>query len=132
MDGSLVELSSGAWRVAGNPVGTGLSNGYIYWSHNFGALTDNYAVMSGIVPPPTPATPVIMTSNWGTANNPGINTDDANPAAQYNPFNIRFRHMGNTAANALMIDGHVESFTFNPRTNVTSLLDKNIFVNTQW
>ncbi len=132
MDGSLVELSSGAWRVAGNPVGTGLSNGYIYWSHNFGALTDNYAVMSGIVPPPTPATPVIMTSNWGTASNPGINTDDANPAAQYNPFNIRFRHMGNTAANALMIDGHVESFTFNPRTNVTSLLDKNIFVNTQW
>jgi len=133
MDGSLQQLSSGAWRVAGNPVGTGLSEGFIYYTSNFGALTDNYASMTGIMPPPTLATPVIMISNWDQGNkHAAINTDDANPTVAYNPFNIRFRHMGNTVANALMVDGHVESFSFNPKTNVTSLLDKNIFVNTQW
>jgi prepilin-type N-terminal cleavage/methylation domain-containing protein/prepilin-type processing-associated H-X9-DG protein len=133
MDGSLQELPSGSWRVAGIPVGTGLSEGFIYYTGNFGALTDNYASMSGINPPPTPATPVIMTSNWDQGNKYNvINHDDTSLTAPLNPFNIRFRHMGNTAANALMIDGHVESFSFNPKTNLPSLLDKNIFVNTQW
>jgi prepilin-type processing-associated H-X9-DG protein len=135
MDGSLQELASGSWRVAGIPVGQGLSNGYIFYSRNFGALTDNYLSMTGISSPvPTPNTPVVMTSNFAAAGhpNPGvINTDDIAPF-QYNGFNVRFRHMGNTVANALMIDGHVESFSLNPTTYVTSLLDKNIFVNTQW
>ncbi|HEX4054903.1 MAG TPA: prepilin-type N-terminal cleavage/methylation domain-containing protein [Tepidisphaeraceae bacterium] len=131
-DATLVEMPSGAWRVAGDPVGTGLSKGYIYWTGNFGDLTDNYAAMTGITPRPTQATPVDMTSDWNQANVPNvINHDDTDPNNPLNPFDVRFRHMGNTRANALMVDGHVESFTFNPRTNVTSLLDKNIFVNTQ-
>jgi prepilin-type processing-associated H-X9-DG protein len=132
-DGTLVQLPSGAWRVAGIPVGTGLSEGNIYWTGNFGSLTDNYSAISSqsaSQPAPSPTTPVNMISDWDQSNaNHVINHDDTNNAAPLNPFNIRFRHMGNTAANALMIDGHVESFTFNPRNNTTSLLDKNIFVN---
>jgi prepilin-type processing-associated H-X9-DG protein len=133
MDGSLAELPSGAWRVAGIPVGTGLSEGFIYYSRNFGALTDNYASMTGISnPPPTLATPVIMISNWDQGQKYNSINTDTDTATQSNPFNIRFRHMQNSVANALMLDGHVESFSFNPKTNVTSLVDKNIFVNTQW
>ena len=132
MDGSLQELPSGAWRVAGIPVGIGLCEGRIGWSANFGALADNYAAMN---PGITSATPVNMISNWDQGQQfNSINVDDTSqaiPPVLLNPFNIRFRHMGNTVANALMIDGHVESFTFNPKTNVTSLLNKNIFVNLQ-
>jgi len=58
-----------------------------------------------------------------------MNTDDANPNSLQNPFNIRFRHLGNTTANALMVDGHVETYTYNSNTGVTSLLFKNIMVN---
>jgi len=48
--------------------------------------------------------------------------------------NIRFRHMKNTAANALMVDGHVETFRYHPKKlpgdpTVTTLLKKNIYVN---
>lgn len=136
MDGSLLELPSGAWRCAGDPVGTGLSDGWIYYSGNFGGFTDNYASYTSpsIIPPATPATPVTMISNWASAATQAsaINSDDTSLTAPQNPFNIRFRHMGNTVANALMVDGHVESFSFNPKTRVTNLLDKNIFVNVQW
>ena len=51
-----------------------------------------------------------------------------------NPRNIRFRHRKNTVANALMVDGHVESFEFNPRKasnnkTVTNFKRKNLYVN---
>lgn len=51
-----------------------------------------------------------------------------------NPHNIRFRHTKDTVANALMVDGHVESFTYNPKRApndpaVTTLKRKNVFVN---
>ncbi|HEY7089535.1 MAG TPA: type II secretion system protein [Tepidisphaeraceae bacterium] len=64
----------------------------------------------------------------GTTSGPG---DSANYA---NAYNIRFRHAKNTIMNALMVDGHVESFTFNPKVpandkNVTSLKLKNICIN---
>jgi prepilin-type N-terminal cleavage/methylation domain-containing protein/prepilin-type processing-associated H-X9-DG protein len=133
-DATLLELPSGAWRVAGDPVGTGLSEGNIYWTGNFGALTDNYTAITGpqnsSLPAPSLTTPVNMFSDWDQQNaNHAINHDDTNPNSLLNPFNVRFRHMGNTMANALLVDGHVESFTFNPKNNTTSLLDKNIFVN---
>ncbi|HUB24348.1 MAG TPA: prepilin-type N-terminal cleavage/methylation domain-containing protein [Tepidisphaeraceae bacterium] len=35
-----------------------------------------------------------------------------------NPQNFRFRHLGNTACNCLMVDGHVESFNFNTQRYV--------------
>jgi prepilin-type processing-associated H-X9-DG protein len=53
---------------------------------------------------------------------------------QQNTGNIRFRHLNNTQANALMVDGHCESFRFNSGKavddpNVTSFLRKNLYVN---
>ena len=59
------------------------------------------------------------------------NTNRDNPQ---NVGTIRFRHMKDTIANALMADGHAESFTYNPKRapndpTVTSFLRKNIYVN---
>ena len=53
---------------------------------------------------------------------------------------IRFRHMKDTVANVLMVDGHVERFTYDPKKppndpHVTTLLRRNINVNdaaTHW
>jgi prepilin-type N-terminal cleavage/methylation domain-containing protein/prepilin-type processing-associated H-X9-DG protein len=71
-----------------------------------------------------------------TFNNPMVapNTDPTAIGGNHpNFYNIRFRHNKNTAMNALMVDGHVESFTYNPKLppndkNVTSLKRKNIHV----
>jgi prepilin-type N-terminal cleavage/methylation domain-containing protein len=43
--------------------------------------------------------------------------------------NIRFRHMGNTQCNALCVDGHVDVFNYNPRTQTTDLTRGRINVN---
>jgi prepilin-type N-terminal cleavage/methylation domain-containing protein/prepilin-type processing-associated H-X9-DG protein len=43
--------------------------------------------------------------------------------------NIRFRHIDNTQCNALFCDGHVESFTYNPKTQTTDLTRSHINVN---
>lgn len=58
-----------------------------------------------------------------------VNTD-----TDRNPHNFRFRHRKDTALNALMLDGHVETFTFDKRKplnhpNVTNLKRKNVYVN---
>jgi prepilin-type N-terminal cleavage/methylation domain-containing protein/prepilin-type processing-associated H-X9-DG protein len=132
-DGTLEQLPSGSWRVAGIPVGIFMSNGWIGYTGNFGCFLDNYAAITA-VPGINQGTPVAMGPDAGAptaANQIYINTDDADPANLQNPFNIRFRHMQNTMANALMVDGHVESFTYNSKNMTTSLLDKNIFVNKQ-
>jgi prepilin-type N-terminal cleavage/methylation domain-containing protein/prepilin-type processing-associated H-X9-DG protein len=76
----------------------------------------------------------------GPPNSWNADTDDDSNAG-----NIRFRHMGNTVANALMLDGHVEAFHYKayPRGTTpttpgqattaygltTDLLRKNIDVN---
>jgi prepilin-type N-terminal cleavage/methylation domain-containing protein/prepilin-type processing-associated H-X9-DG protein len=127
-DATLELLPSGAWRVAGDPVGSGISNGWIYYTGNFGCLTDNYSLYTA-VPGIGPNTPVVMTSTWAPNNLSVINTDDGNFNNLLNPFNIRFRHLQDSTANALMIDGHVETFSYNPKSHTTSLLNKNIFVN---
>jgi prepilin-type processing-associated H-X9-DG protein len=49
-------------------------------------------------------------SDDGVPINPGINQDTANGAAG----DIRWRHLNNTAANFLMVDGHVETHTIKP------------------
>jgi prepilin-type N-terminal cleavage/methylation domain-containing protein len=43
--------------------------------------------------------------------------------------NIRFRHMGNTQANCLCVDGHVDVYNYNPRTHSTDLTRLHINVN---
>jgi prepilin-type processing-associated H-X9-DG protein len=138
MDGSLAQMTSGSWRVSGNagtPVGEGLCDGWIYFSSNFGGLTNNnYSLIPGNV---NQATPVPLGDVFAAVSDSlaHVNQDDGNPAGTdpkglpCNARNIRFRHLGNTAANALMVDGHVETYAFNPHNNTSSLLLKNLLVN---
>jgi len=84
-------------------------------------LTDAYSQVAGLdggQPVDLAADPTV----GGTAAD--INTDSAK-----NPGNFRFRHSNETKANALMMDGHVQSFTYNKQTKTSDLLRRNIFVN---
>lgn len=140
MDGSLAQMSSGSWRVSGNagdPVGEGLSGGWIYYQGAyFGAFTDNYSLYIPnvyTVPPNVPIGPntaVPLDDNFNGASTAYENQDDGNPVdvTPLNARNIRFRHLGNTTANALMVDGHCETYTFNAHLKTSSLLCKNLFV----
>ena len=119
-------------------MGEGLSDGWIGYSGYFGALTDNnYSSIPGSPiggGPWTQNSPVSLADNYHGSSLAHVNQDDGNPldttaSAAYNACNIRFRHDGNTTANALMVDGHVQSFVFNPHYNTSSLLCKNLFVN---
>jgi prepilin-type N-terminal cleavage/methylation domain-containing protein/prepilin-type processing-associated H-X9-DG protein len=76
----------------------------------------------------TPNTPVHLKPASPPRNmSQAINVDNN---ATYYASNIRFRHMKNTVTNVLMVDGHVESFHYNPQTFSTpDLLEKNICVN---
>jgi prepilin-type processing-associated H-X9-DG protein len=133
MDGSLAMTTYGIWRVSGNggdPCGEGLCDGYIFWSAN--ALTDNYAATFGL----NANSPVPLNDTFHSgASLAHVNQDDGNPADSagtsipFNARNIRFRHLGNTTANALMVDGHVETYAFNSHNNTSSLLMKNVCVN---
>jgi prepilin-type processing-associated H-X9-DG protein len=145
-DGTLVQMPSGAWRVGGlvggTPVGQFMCGGWIYFSSYFGVLTNQYTTLYG---------PEVPGANGGMQidMDPGsgengfdetfpppyspkdlaeMNKDDASTPA-LNPYNIRFRHLNNTTANALMVDGHVENYTFNAKDGSTSLLFKNFMVN---
>jgi len=72
--------------------------------------------------------PVDMTPNPGS----GGTLADMNSDTAKNPGNIRFRHMNNTTANALCLDGHVQGFHIKKTTdmtNATDLLRSNICVN---
>jgi prepilin-type N-terminal cleavage/methylation domain-containing protein/prepilin-type processing-associated H-X9-DG protein len=79
---------------------------------------------------------VDMTPIGGTNTTPNVDGvgNPANAGSYVNIQNIRFRHMKNTVANALMVDGHCESFHFNPRLpandkRVTDFKRKNIHIN---
>jgi prepilin-type N-terminal cleavage/methylation domain-containing protein/prepilin-type processing-associated H-X9-DG protein len=66
-------------------------------------------------------------------NTDGVTNESGDTSGYRNTYNIRFRHMKNTAMNALMVDGHVELFKYNPKLpandkNVTTLKLKNICV----
>jgi len=131
-DASLAQMSTGSWRVGGDPgdpVAGAICSGYLGFSSNFGGLTDDWNVYTGAGAAINSATPVNMTPNYGSGTAPYINHDDGSSTNEQNPFNIRFRHINDTTMNALMVDGHVESFTYNARTQTTNLLMKNICVN---
>ncbi len=135
-DASLGLMVDGNWRVNGDPGvpwGGAICNGWIGYNPN-GCLTDDYSLYPPINGQPvTQATPVPMLPNYGdVAFASFINTDDADSSNggmnHKNPFNIRFRHMRDTVANALMVDGHVESYTYNPKTQTSTLTMYNICV----
>jgi prepilin-type N-terminal cleavage/methylation domain-containing protein/prepilin-type processing-associated H-X9-DG protein len=76
---------------------------------------------------------VDMTPTPGTA--PKDVNKDGTTSNFVNERNIRFRHKKDTIMNCLMVDGHVESFTYNPKLaatpsdkNITTLRRKNICV----
>jgi prepilin-type N-terminal cleavage/methylation domain-containing protein/prepilin-type processing-associated H-X9-DG protein len=54
-------------------------------------------------------------TSWNTDSDPNLG-------------NIRFRHAGNKQANALMVDGHVQTFTYNPLTHSSDILESNLNV----
>jgi prepilin-type processing-associated H-X9-DG protein len=83
-------------------------------------LTDNWKLGTK-----SPSDSVDMTAVGG--GNPNVDSSQ-------NYQTIRFRHNRDTVANVLMVDGHVEPFTFNKRLpandkKVTSFLRRNLYVN---
>lgn len=113
-DGSL-EARNGSWNCSADTFqvdGYRLIKGYY--------LTDDYAIdPSGI----NGNTPVDLTPQVGA-----VSPSDFNADTPANWGNIRFRHLEDSSANVLMVDGHVESFSYNPKTHQPSLLRKNIGV----
>jgi prepilin-type processing-associated H-X9-DG protein len=129
-DASLTR-ANGIWRVAWDiPVARGMDSARVYgWTQPTTFMTDTYTGSTL-----DPSSSIDLRSWWG----PGaINQDDGRTDATQNPLNgsnVRFRHVNNTVCNALMADGHVETFTYNKRlkptdAKVTSLLRRNINVN---
>jgi prepilin-type processing-associated H-X9-DG protein len=94
---------------------------------------DNWAIFSSpwMLNTPYSTTRRLESSiDMTAANGPAYTNQDSINNSQ----TIRFRHKKDTLANALMVDGHVESFTYDPKKKpndplVTSLLRKNIYVN---
>jgi prepilin-type N-terminal cleavage/methylation domain-containing protein/prepilin-type processing-associated H-X9-DG protein len=82
-------------------------------------MTDDY---EHAFTPMSPGDPVDMTP---FSFQPG----DTNKDGTNNAGNIRFRHTGDTQANALMMDGHTATFNYNKNTRKTDLLRGNIYVN---
>jgi prepilin-type N-terminal cleavage/methylation domain-containing protein/prepilin-type processing-associated H-X9-DG protein len=107
-DGTVNNGQYGAWSV-----GFAMDAAAVQGNPTF--LTDNYT------PTVTAGQPIRLTPNSGAQAD--VNQDTAG-----NPGNIRFRHVGNTKANCLMMDGHVQSFTFNKTTRSTDLLRNNVCV----
>jgi prepilin-type processing-associated H-X9-DG protein len=66
--------------------------------------------------------PVDLTP-YGATGAQYTNTDGDN-----NKANFRFRHTGDTQCNALMLDGHVQTFTYSKSSKTSDLLRKNINV----
>src|ERR1700722_8667729 len=121
-DGSLAPQAGGGWSVNGSmtgastlPVGFDLDQdqlGGLIGSGRPPYLTDQYQ-MSTSTPALSPGDPVDMTP-WSSGAAQAYTY--TNQDSILNQANIRFRHLGSTAANALMVDGHVESYTFNIRS----------------
>jgi prepilin-type N-terminal cleavage/methylation domain-containing protein/prepilin-type processing-associated H-X9-DG protein len=114
-DASLTGVAGGGYSVLSEPVGFELDDGRIT-TDTF--LTDQYNLAT--TPGFAASQSVDMTP--ATAGGP-VNSDDPR-----NPQNIRFRHMNNRICNALMVDFHVESFTWTA-TGGTDLQRLNINVN---
>jgi prepilin-type N-terminal cleavage/methylation domain-containing protein/prepilin-type processing-associated H-X9-DG protein len=143
-DGTLAPIDGGGWRVGGwtvatgggTPVGQYMCSGWIYFTGTyFGQLTTLWQDYPAGINAGSPVSmapgsdgSAAMWPPYTAAQLAIMNTDDGTATNMQNPFNIRFRHLGNTTCNALMLDGHVETYTYNAKTGVTSLLMKNIAV----
>jgi len=130
MDASLNHLDGfgqgGIYQVKSNvPVAGGIDSEGLWTGPTY--LTDNYGPTG-----PQPNESINMNPGAISNGSPSLRNRDNN----FNPGNIRFRHFKDTVANVLMVDGHVQSFRYDPRKAgndpaVTDLLRKNLFVNRQ-
>jgi prepilin-type processing-associated H-X9-DG protein len=127
-DGSL-QYSDGVWTANYEiPVAIGMDMARAYgWTSPTTFLTDNYG-STGL----NPNSSIEPRSFFGSSTR-YINKDDAG-AGGFNGNNVRFRHTKDTVCNALMVDGHVQSFAYDSRLkyddpHVTTLLRKNVYVN---
>lgn len=121
-----VTSRGGVWNASADA--DGLDDGYLY-SNAGTCLTDQYQE-TGITfntANINAGQPISMISGNGI--NPTGNPVYFNTDTDDNWATIRFRHNRNTQANALMADGHVETYTYNPNTRTTDMLRKNINVN---
>jgi prepilin-type processing-associated H-X9-DG protein/prepilin-type N-terminal cleavage/methylation domain-containing protein len=120
-----VKSNGNVWTTSADA--DGLDNGNLYGAQAT-SMTDNYQQANGYnTGNINSAQPISMIS--GNGNNQTGDPKYFNTDADQNWATIRFRHNGNTQANCLMADGHVEVFTYNPRTQTTDFLRKNIDVN---
>lgn len=119
----LYTLDKGAWN--GGPPSAGVPRSY---------LLDDYSI-TGMLPNFGPNTPVDI--GYGSnATVPKVNFDPPGTSAGSGPLNwgnLRFRHMNNTVANVLMVDGHVEAHTykFSDGVGTCTLKRMNVNVNPQ-
>jgi prepilin-type processing-associated H-X9-DG protein/prepilin-type N-terminal cleavage/methylation domain-containing protein len=122
-DCPLVPTSTDGWGVQwDSAVANWLDNGAIFTPNE--RLTDRYQGNKSA------DDSIDMTAHNGG----GSVTTFTNTDTTSNLQNIRFRHNKDSVANVLMVDGHVESFTYNPKKpandkGVTSLKRRNIYVN---
>jgi len=116
----------GLWNASADA--DGLDNGGL---GNRTYMTDQYSLPTNKNPVENAGLPISTYS--GNGNSPF--TPAAQPPQDYNSDNydnwatIRFRHASNTQANALMLDGHVQSFNYNAHNQSTDMLESNINVN---
>ena len=108
------------WVISadGTPVANQLDKARYYLNSPYPHFTDDYTL--GNLKPNDPVE-IIQ----------GFQGRDTNRDVGANYQTIRFRHNKDTIANALMADGHVETFHYNNRTKTSTLLRRNIYVNLQ-
>jgi prepilin-type processing-associated H-X9-DG protein len=114
-DASVNYVAGGGYSVFAEPVAMQMDGGRIL-SDTY--LTDQYNLASTAAF--VPGQGIDLTP--GVAGGP-VNSDDSR-----NPQNVRFRHMNNRICNVLMVDFHVESFSWSA-SGGTDLLRKNVNVN---
>jgi prepilin-type processing-associated H-X9-DG protein len=84
-------------------------------------LTDLYELSASPIDANTPINMHSGKFGWNEAVDLNKDTDN-------NEGNVRFRHKGDTQTNALMVDGHVQTFTLSKTTKKPDLLMGNICV----
>lgn len=124
-DGSVCN-KTGVWTTSADA--DGLDDGSLYGTPSPATfLTDQYSVTQDN-PQKNQGQPISMISGNGNSPIPA-NPSYFNTDTPQNLGTIRFRHNGNTVSNVLMVDGHVEAFHYNPHSETTDFLEKNVNVN---
>jgi prepilin-type processing-associated H-X9-DG protein len=124
-DGTLTSRG-GNWTTSADAYALDNDKVQFFFTQPTTFLTDDYANKKNTGGALTAASSVDMTPR-GLVNPPGVDSD-FNADNDKNWGNIRFRHIGDTVANALMLDGHVQSFHYNKLQHTTDLLRSNINV----